>query len=347
MQPCIATAPSNIAFLKYWGKVPDKQQWPATHSLSMTLKGSVSETRVTAATEVYDQISLNGSSAPAAGKIIKFLDFLREQLGSSRFYSVSSQNSFPTACGIASSASGYAALTLAVAGYETQSSSLAELVEKGFALDQLADWARVGSGSACRSFWGGFVGWLPGVGELPPKTQPIAAPSALELADTILLLNANPKETSSSAGHQTAWSSPLFLPRVAGSAEIYQKFLQALNAGDLEQLGFLMEQEALAMHAVMLSSNPSQQYFTQATSDFCGWLRTQRQQGKLEAWFTIDAGPNVHIISSQAIRPGLLKALQDSPFAKFSLIEDSVGQGPEICLGPTLARNLPTEVATS
>ena len=152
-----ATAPSNIAFLKYWGKSDSSAQWPSNNSLSMTLSNCVTQTKAFVI-KGSDQFELffDGEEILESSfrdKVVKFLTFLKNKFSFEHYLRIDTRNSFPTASGIASSASGFAALTLAALAAWNESESLTDLENHGLSREVLADLARLGSGSACRSLF--------------------------------------------------------------------------------------------------------------------------------------------------------------------------------------------------
>lgn len=325
----LCKAPSNIALLKYWGKSDPSLQWPASNSISMTLKNSCSSTKVSLAST--DSFRFEGNEV-TSGKAIEHIRYLKAELRCKTALCIESENSFPTACGIASSASGMAALTVAVVAAGLECQNFQELEAKGFPREKLAHLARMGSGSAGRSLWGGFVSWEKGTTASNQKLKKI--PSHLALADTVVLFDTNEKEVSSSQGHRAAESSPLYQARIAAHQERYDLFVDYLNedraekSDSLSRLGLLMEEEALQMHFIAMTGNPGIQYIQETTANFCSWLRGQRQHHGLKAWFTIDAGPNVHVLCKLSERAKLIKAIDGSPFAHYARLLDEVGDGP-------------------
>jgi diphosphomevalonate decarboxylase len=323
-----AIAPSNIAFLKYWGKRDASAQWPANNSLSMTL--SACATKTTARRATQDSFSMLGGSPAATTKALRHLETLRRELRLDGYVAVESSNSFPSDAGIASSASGFAALTLAVTACLTESQSLPELFEK-VEPQTLARLSRLGSGSACRSIFGGYVLWeagnKPGEQTVKPLTGPLNAP--WRLADSIVVVDSGHKAVSSRDAHQAAWQSPLFAIRLAGIAERQQAMQKALASRDIQMLGSLIEAEATELHAVALTGTPSAAYLKPQTEAVITWLRQARQESGLKAYFTLDAGPNVHIICEPEVVPELLTGLK-RVFPQFAVIADEVGAGPTV-----------------
>jgi diphosphomevalonate decarboxylase len=332
----IAYTPSNIAFLKYWGKSDELHQWPANDSLSMTLRHAQTITRSKISLQGEDRLFVGGTyQAPKNSSFKKsygHLERLRKMLGFSAFLDISTENTFPSSCGIASSASGLGALTLAALAAWTGARSLGELESSGFDRSRLAQLAHLGSGSAGRSFWGGYVVWEKGPSPESQRFYPLAVPEELSLVDIIAVLSKEPKSVSSSEGHRSAWSSPLFTPRLAIHPLRMESMIKALQKGDLEKAGDMMETEALEMHAIMMTAQPSIHYLTGQSCQLITWIRQERVKGNLPAWFTIDAGPNIHVICAQKDREAVYQALLtrfESP-QPLELLVDETGPGPQL-----------------
>jgi diphosphomevalonate decarboxylase len=323
-----ASAPSNIAFLKYWGKCEAASQWPAGDSLSMTLSSAKTTTRAFISAADADTILVEGLTNDNE-KALKHLNFLRIESGFREILRIESSNNFPSECGIASSASGFAALTIAALGAWTRSRTLSELEQHGYSRTRLAHLARQGSGSAGRSLWGGFVFW--GAGDSPDtqELRPCFANEPWQLADLIVVLSDKKKAISSSEAHKAAWTSPLFPPRLAGLHERRDRMLRAIENRELPELGFLIEEEALEMHSVMMTSRPPANYWTDETSEFLVWIRNERRQGNFRAWFTIDAGPNVHLICEAADARIYQRRVLEK-FPHYHIIFDGIGAGPSL-----------------
>lgn len=318
----VARVPSNIAFLKYWGKNDEASQWPANDSLSMTLDKALTATKARIAskgaklgTAPSDSLTIGGlpldPQVDRHHKGFVHLGRLRHLTGFSEPLQIETFNTFPSDCGIASSASGLGALTLAALGAWTGAVSLEDLESKGFCRNRLASLARLGSGSACRSLWGGFVAWEASAHQNTQRVYPVAIDKRFQLADLIVVLSKAHKSVSSTGGHRSAWSSPLFAPRLAIHSQRYRHMHLALERQDLDQIGTIIEQEALEMHSVMMTAQPPALYWTDETSRLIAWIRAERLAGRLPAWFTIDAGPNVHVIC----------ALQDRAFVESKLLD--------------------------
>jgi diphosphomevalonate decarboxylase len=317
-----ARVPTNIAFLKYWGKSDAAHQWPANDSISMTLDlGTVTKASPAEHTEILDA---QGNSLPRhfVLKPLKHIEHLQKLLSFSEPLQFRTHNEFPASCGIASSASGLGALTLAAIAAWTRSSNFDELASKGFGLERLADLARLGSGSACRSFWGGMVHWQRSEHAASQMVAPIANSTSWALRDAIVILDANEKSISSSDGHRAAWTSPQFSDRLARLPQRTSAILEAIAVRDIDRLGPLLEVECLEMHNIAATSEPPIHYISDATRAFLSYWD---QHGPRNAYYTIDAGPNVHIIYEEAQKDSVARVL-----AGYRYLDTKVGHGPEL-----------------
>lgn len=288
VRPAIARACANIAFIKYWGNRLGDLNLPLNPSISMSLDSCVTATQVEPIEGERDEI-LIGGRAPnekSLARTVKFLDAIRQWAGSRQRLRVVSENSFPTGCGIASSASGFAALAAAAAA----------ALGKRPGADELSRLARLGSGSAARSVMGGFV-------ELPAgDTHEACAAAQLAdenwwpaLRDVVVILSGGEKATSSAEGHKLAATSELFEGRLRAVPARAQQAREAIRRRDLVMLGEASEADALSMHAVMMTSHPPLFYWTEGTIRAINAVHDLRRSGA-QAYFTIDAGPNVHIL---------------------------------------------------
>ena len=327
----IAEAPANIALLKYWGKDDAARQWPSNDSISMTLTQCRTRTKACLHDGDDDVVYLQGEqlsrTARHGMKIFAQLDFLRQACGFTHKLGIETHNSFPLACGIASSASGMAALTLAALACWTEQDSWAGLAAAGWTRARLAALARQGSGSACRSLWGGLVHWQRGASPNEQSVYQLEDENYLRLCDIIVTPTHVAKAVSSSAGHARAHSSPLFAVRLAGMQERQRDLLAALALRDVERLGCLIEQEALEFCQVMSTSTPPLVYAGKETFAFMTWLRQCRQRGDFVAYFTVDAGVSVHVLCAASAAEHISQAIRTT-FPHYEVITDTVGRGP-------------------
>jgi diphosphomevalonate decarboxylase len=283
-----ALAHPNIAFIKYWGNRDDALRLPSNSSLSMNLDGLHTQTSVHFDPALkQDQLSLNGKAAlpEQVQRVSAFLDLVRDMAGIKDFAAVKSENNFPSGAGIASSSSAFAALSLAA-------SSAAGLQLDEAALSRLA---RRGSGSASRSVPSGFVEWRAADRDEDSFSVSIAAADHWALVDCIAVVSEAHKATGSTAGHALAGSSPLQSARVAGAEQRLASVRTAILERDFASFAETMELDNHLMHAVMMTSQPPLLYWQPATLAVMQSVHAWRAEG-LACAYTIDAGPNVHVI---------------------------------------------------
>lgn len=304
-QSATAQANPNIAFIKYWGNRNHELRLPSNGSISMNLDGLYTRTQVTFDPELAaDTLLLNGQPAedPARQRVSAFLDVVRSLAGLDLFAQVASANNFPTGAGIASSASAFAALSLAASA------------AAGLQLDEpaLSSLARRGSGSACRSVPGGFVEWQTGEGESDSYAYSIAPAEHWKLNDCIAVVSREHKPTGSTQGHAMADTSPLQADRVSSAPERLKKCRRAILARDFEALAAVAELDSNMMHAVMMTSQPILLYWEPATIEIMRTVQEWRGGG-LPVFYTIDAGPNVHVICPAESVDQVCADLEDIP----------------------------------
>ncbi len=292
-----AVAHVNIALIKYWGKAEENLILPRTSSLSLTLDDLYTTTTVaftapggTGASK--DTVMLDGAalSGSPLNRIHDFLDLVRgraAQAGSPvGFARVETFNTVPTAAGLASSASGFAALAgaaSAAAGLDLSPRELSRL-------------ARRGSGSASRSIFGGLAVWHAGHDDESSFAEPV--PGDLDLAIIVLVIDAGPKAVSSrEAMRRTVATSPDYNAWVERSADDLREALSAIAAGNIARLGAVSESNAWGMHAAMRSAMPPVNYLTANSITAVDAVREIREAGA-PAWATMDAGPNVKVLTS-------------------------------------------------
>lgn len=333
-----ASCPSNIAFLKYWGKRDPALQWPANDSLSMTLTNAKTITSARRRAGGFDsfqfQDKLIDSVTSPQNKVFLHLNRLRNELNLEGHLHIHSENTFPSDCGIASSASGFAALTMAGIAALLETNDWNELALRGASKESIAHWARLGSGSAGRSCFGGFVQWTAGENPTSQKIAPLYPASHWDLCDVIVILDDDKKSMSSSEAHLAAWGSPLFKTRLAGIPERLRRMRAAIEIRDVEKLGVELEAECLEMHSVAMTGTPAVCYLKPETTEFTTWVREQRSLGWLPAWFTIDAGPNVHLICERQNQDLVVDAINKKwRERRTKIMIDRIGEGPMIQRG--------------
>ncbi|MEM7596581.1 MAG: diphosphomevalonate decarboxylase [Pseudomonadota bacterium] len=315
-QPTVAEAyaPSNIALSKYWGKRDTALNLPLNSSLSISLGPWGTQTRIEPSER--DRLTFNGTDLlaadPAAAKVWRFVDLFA---GPDRAnLHISTQNSIPTAAGLASSASGFAALTLALDG----------AFQTGLTRAQLSMLARFGSGSATRSFWPGFVRWQVGQAADGRDSHGHAVDSPMDdLRIAIIAVDTGPKSQTSRDGmNHTVATSPLFESWPAQAEADCAAIERAVKDGAFGTLGPLAEANALAMHATMMAARPALVYLKSGSWQVLETLWTARQNG-LSAYATMDAGANVKLIFREGTTQDVLDVF---PNAQVINPWDSSGQ---------------------
>lgn len=286
MTQATAVAHPNIALVKYWGKRNIPLNLPAVPSVSLTLSDFCTTTTVHWDTP-SDQMQLNGSPAPheVARKGFKFLDLMVPKRPPCR---IVSHNNFPTAAGLASSASGFAALTLAASRASGLNHSDAEL----------SALARQGSGSACRSLWGGWVLWQKGTDPSGRDSHgvPLHGQDYWDLNLVVAVASSAKKAMGSTQGMtHTKQTSPYYSAWVDTADADVLKALQALQDKDFTTLGEVMEHSTMKMHACMMGARPSLRYLKPASFAVLSEIEALRQKG-VESYATMDAGPNVKVL---------------------------------------------------
>lgn len=285
-----AQAQPNIALIKYWGKRDAALNLPAAGSLSITLDALHTRTAVRFDDRLAaDDIVLNGRHDPdQARRIGAFLDLFRARARIETRAAVETGNDFPTGAGLASSASGFAALAVAADR------------ALGLNLDarELSLLARRGSGSAARSIFGGFVEMAAGAradGEDAFAT-PLLDADAWPLEVAVAVTTREKKPVSSRAGMEASQrTSPYYREWIATVPGDLATARQAVQARDFEKLAHVSEASCLAMHAVMLATRPALVYWNAATLDCIHCIRALQDQG-VGVFFTIDAGPQVKAV---------------------------------------------------
>jgi len=290
-----AFAPANIALVKYWGKRDSKLNLPVTDSLSIDLGNLGTETTIEHSPDGQDTVILNGNKLaqddPFAVKVINFVDLFRSALNQTAInrpaLTITTTNNIPTGAGVASSASGFAALTKA----------LDQFFGLALAGRELSLLANLGSGSASRSIFKGFVfrhagtesDGMDSYSEPLPCTWP-------ELKIGLITVSAKAKRVSSRDGmERTVATSPLYKTWPDKVKEDMAKMLAAIKSKDFELLGATAESNALAMHECMRAATPPLNYFEPETEAIISKVQKLRQEG-LSIYLTIDAGPNVKLL---------------------------------------------------
>jgi len=333
-------APANIAFVKYWGAHDLETVRPMNPSISMTLARSVTHTTVEVlesdgppggpsdrssdeADELWlvtDAGELQASEGVFRRRALAHARRVCRELGSRASLRIATRNSFPTGAGIASSASGFTALTLAVRA------ALGESIEADADLSRQV--RRSGSGSAARSVFGGFVEWPSDPADSDPAAVQIAPADHWPLCDVIAVVASDEKSVSSREGHVRAPSSPHFARRLELLDGRLKYARHAIADRRLDLLGPELEKEAIELHLIAMSSDPPIYYWLPATLDVLEGARALRDRG-VPVWATIDAGPNVHLICEPDDEATVATTIAEISGVE-SVLRDTIGGGPQL-----------------
>lgn len=327
-------APSNIALVKYWGK--HGNQLPLNPSISFTLDACRTETSMVLKEKIESGMDVElffegNRNQVFERKIISFFQKLEGDFPFLREHKmvIHSSNTFPHSSGIASSASSMAALAMCLCGLE---GGEVDLKKASYI-------ARLGSGSACRSVFPQIAVWGQN-NTISNSSDEYAIPFAedmddvfLSFCDTILIASAGEKSVSSRAGHALMDTNRFAKQRFAQANSNMVEIIGAMREGDLEKFGEIVEEEALTLHALMMTSNPSFILMKPATLLMIEEIRKYREESKLPVYFTLDAGPNIHLLYPANIKDSIeewinakLKPLCENGI----MIKDQVGNGPSI-----------------
>lgn len=283
-----AISPSNIAFIKYWGRKKDPAlRLPENGSISMNLSNLLTTTTVEFSNSFKtDEIIFNGKKQDIVGnRAVEHLDRIRKFAKIKTKAKIVTENNFPTGTGLSSSASGFAALTVAA----SNAASLL-LSEK-----ELSILARQGSGSATRSIPDGFVQWLDGDTSETSYAVSLYPEDYWDIVDVVAVTSTQKKDVPSSIGHTLANSSPFFAARKNHMKEKILLCKKYLIEKDFQKFGELIEAEALELHAIYLTSNPSLIYLLPSTLRVMHAVKKWRNDG-LEVYFTLNTGQDIHLI---------------------------------------------------
>lgn len=337
-------SPSNIALIKYWGKKEGGPQLPANPSLSFTLDACRTQSRLHFRPRQKDQperrFFFEGREAPElGGKSEKLMEAFAQRYEGLAQYDLrlDTTNSFPHSAGIASSASGLSALSLCLLSFLKEETG--QQTEQADFMQEASEMARLGSGSACRSLYGGYVVWGESKG-ISGSSDQYATPlrtDALHAAfgnihDTILLIDRGPKQVSSTAGHGQLRAHPFAQARFEAARHNLDTLLAVLRTGDWEAFGRVIEAEALMLHALMMSGPEPYILMKPNTLAAIEKIQAHRKQSGMPVFFTLDAGANLHLL-----HPGH-EVDQVSDWVEQELkplcergeyICDAIGQGPQ------------------
>lgn len=321
MTKATAEARANIALVKYWGRTDPALNLPLTNSVSLTVDGLVTRTTVEADPSLArDALTINGVPQEGAPlrRAAQHLDHLRKRAGEPTFCRVASENTFAASAGLASSASAFAALT--VAGFAALGVEASPR--------EMSTYARLGSGSAARSLFGGFVEWRAGARHEDSYAEQIAPPSHLDLHDVVVVLSEGEKKVGSLEGHGLAGTSPLNEGRVGRVPALLHEVREGIRTRDVRRLGEAAEEDAYLMHAVMMTSRPSLLYWAPETVAGLHAVRAWREEG-LAVYATIDAGPNLHLLCHGRDAPEVARRARET-LGVSNVLDNGPGEGARL-----------------
>lgn len=338
---CQWQSPSNIALIKYWGKKKEVKQQAINASISMTLSECTTTTKIevypTPKQEISFEYYFHGERMPSfESKVYKLLTEMESHcnwLSSGYHLKIYSSNSFPHSAGIASSASSMSALSICILDIHHFMTNSGELDN-----DIISNYARLGSGSACRSIFPNYALW----GKHPsysnssdlyaiPIDQKDIHPTFLSLQDSVLIVSSKEKAISSTQGHQSMDRHPYKNDRIIQAQQHMNDLLECMKSGDFSTFARICEDEALGLHALMLSASPGFNLLTDATHQIIQKIRKYREQKGIELCFTLDAGPNVHLLYSRKDKDKVNQFINDELIAHCEnnqVIHDHIGEGP-------------------
>ena len=330
-------SPSNLAIVKYWGK--RDVQLPLNPSISFSLKNAVTTTRVTAKPSEQGSFtfSLDGNKKDTFNeKIANLLHLASSTLPfiATHHLTIESSNTFPHSSGIASSASSMSALALCLADLQL-------LVDNkpnhNLDIKKVSELARLGSGSAARSLYGGWTIWgettaIADSNDNYAVELPVIHPNFMQIANAILIIEPKSKKVSSSQGHALMNNHPYGAARIKQANDNTEQLLEVLKSGDWNQFFDIAENEALSLHALMMSSNPGYTLLHPNSLKVIEEVRKARLEQHLPVGFSMDAGPNVHLLYPKYEEAKILPWIENKirPLChQQEIIFDELGDGPE------------------
>ena len=333
-------SPSNIALVKYWGKY-DVQK-PRNPSLSFALSKSLTEMHLSAEPHDNKKYTLDyffeGNKNPDfETRVRKYIDTILPYfpfLNGFRL-EIRSSNTFPHSSGIASSASSMSALSLCLCSMEEK--ILGRRTDDEFYM-KASFIARLGSGSASRSVFPGYCSWgltdyeIPGSDEYASPLNLPAESIFMNLNDAVLIVSPGKKSVSSSKGHQLMDNHPYADLRYDQAGENHQRLSKALQNSDIDEFIRITESEALGLHGLMLSSDPGFVLLDPGSIEIIREVRDYREKHGSFVCFTIDAGPNIHLIYPDSEKDSIHSLINDrlKKYCHDGLwIDDRIGEGPE------------------
>lgn len=302
-----AVAPSNIAFIKYWGKKDEELKLPTNGSISMDLSNLLTVTTVEFDPDLKeDMVMINGiKNSSEQSRVVKHLDLIRKMALNTFKAKVLSMSNFPVGTGLSSSASGFAALTIAAVN------------ALGIDLDEkkLSILARIGSGSASRSIPDGFVEWKMGKDSNSSYSISILPPNYFKILDVVAIVSNKKKEVSTTDGQKLAHTSPLFKKRLLNINKKIEEIKKLIKNKDFKNFGQLVEDEAIELHKIMQTSKPPLNYLQPETIKIMELVKKWRSEG-LEVYFTLNTGQDIHLIIEEKNKEKLVEKLNEIDIVK-------------------------------
>lgn len=302
-----AVAPSNIAFIKYWGKKDEELKLPTNGSISMDLSNLLTVTTVEFDPNLKeDMVMINGiKNSSEQSRVVKHLDLIRKMALNTFKAKVLSMSNFPVGTGLSSSASGFAALTIAAVN------------ALGIDLDEkkLSILARIGSGSASRSIPDGFVEWKMGKDSNSSYSISILPPNYFKILDVVAIVSNKKKEVSTTDGQKLAHTSPLFKKRLLNINKKIEEIKKLIKNKDFKNFGQLVEDEAIELHKIMQTSKPPLNYLQPETIKIMELVKKWRSEG-LEVYFTLNTGQDIHLIIEEKNKEKLVEKLKEIDIVK-------------------------------
>ncbi|NHJ48794.1 MAG: diphosphomevalonate decarboxylase [Asgard group archaeon] len=310
---------TNTALIKYWGKQDEEQIIPMNNSISITNDTLKTTTTVEFSNEYKsDSFILNGeeSKGKIKQKVVTHLSYIREISSNSKYAKVVSENNFPTSAGLASSASGFAALTMAACSALDLKKSTKEL----------SIISRRGSGSSCRSFYGGYVEWLKEDDNGDSYAIQLADEKWFDISNLVIVVNAHKRKINTrDAMKQSMKTSPFYKSRINNINHQLENIRKAIKEKDFTLLGKTAEMDCLNMHYIAMTSNPSLIFWTPDTLKIMKAVIELREQD-IEAYYTIDTGANIHILTQPEFESEVLKRIKELNNIE-QIINSKIGPG--------------------
>ena len=337
-------APSNIALVKYWGK--KGLQLPMNSSLSLSLSSSKTKTTLSWRKKPkgeglsFDLLFEGKKKVQFQNKISTFLERVEDKIPNLKDYHLEfdSENTFPHSVGIASSASSMASLALCLGSFAAYSGNESFLGDTFF--EEVSSMARLGSGSACRSIYGGWASWGPYQIDNHEKGSDFYAtpftkidPLFKEMSDFILIVDSSPKKVSSTKGHALMEGHPFAEARILQAENNMNKLVDSIIKGNWDVFQSVVENEALSLHSLMMSSKDPYILMHPRSLVVIEKIKEMRAKTGVKCCFTLDAGPNIHLLCPKSENTSI-KRFIESNLQEFlenkNWIEDSVGSsGPK------------------